>query len=277
MQDSNARTVRGIGIAVVILSALALIVFGLGAIAVGALGAFVSDPSLYGDGISINGYDHGYYDSLSAEEAAGLMSGSMLLVTWLFVWGALCAAVSLVAGILGIRVPTHPDKSGSAFGWSIAGAIVAVLSGRLVTAVLLVIAAVYANKLRHPEPSGYQPQQPYGQPWGQQPGYSQQPWNNQQPYGQQPGYGYGTPNYPQPADAAGASAADTADANTTGTPTATHVAPAAPTPAAPAVTATPAAPTAPEDPIASKTAEDSPETEDSAKPESDGSDAQQKS
>ena len=124
MQDSNARTVRGIGIAVVILSALALIVFGLGAIAVGALGAFVSDPSLYGDGISINGYDHGYYDSLSAEEAAGLMSGSMLLVTWLFVWGALCAAVSLVAGILGIRVPTHPDKSGSAFGWSIAGAIV---------------------------------------------------------------------------------------------------------------------------------------------------------
>ena len=50
--------------------------FGLGAIAVGALGAFVSDPSWYGDGISINGYDHGYYDSLSAEEAAGLMSGT---------------------------------------------------------------------------------------------------------------------------------------------------------------------------------------------------------
>lgn len=276
MQDSNARTVRGIGIAVVILSALALIVFGLGAIAVGALGAFVSDPSLYGDGISINGYDHGYYDSLSAEEAAGLMSGSMLLVTWLLVWGALCAAVSLVAGILGIRVPTHPDKSGSAFGWSIAGAIVAVLSGRLVTAVLLVIAAVYANKLRHPEPSGYQPQQPYGQPWGQQPGYGQQPWNNQQSYGQQPSYGYGAPSYPQSTDAAGARAADTADANTTGAPTATHVAPAAPAPAVPAP-ATPTAPTAPEDPIASKTAEDSPETEDSAKPESDGSDAQQKS
>lgn len=268
MQDSNARTVRGIGIAVVILSALALIVFGLGAIAVGALGAFVSDPSLYGDGISINGYDHGYYDSLSAEEAAGLMSGSMLLVTWLFVWGALCAAVSLVAGILGIRVPTHPDKSGSAFGWSIAGAIVAVLSGRLVTAVLLVIAAVYANKLRHPEPSGYQPQQPYGQPWGQQPGYSQQPWNNQQSYGQQPGYGYGAPNYPQPADAAGASAAD---ASATGAPTATHVAPAAPAPATPVV------PTTPEKPIASETPEDSPETEDPTKPESDESDAQQKS
>lgn len=256
MQDSNARTVRGIGIAVVILSVLALIMFGLGAIAVGALGAFVSDPSWYGDGISINGYDHGYYDSLSAEEAAGLMSGSMLLVTWLLVWGALCAAVSLVAGILGIRVPAHPDKSGSAFGWSIAGAIVAVLSGRLVTAVLLVIAAVYANKLRHPEPSGYQPQQPYGQPWGQQPGYSQQPWNNQQSYGQQPGYGYGAPNYPQPADAAGA-------------PTATHVAPAAPAPAVPVV------PTAPEKPIASETPEDSPETEDPAKPESDESDTQQ--
>ena len=113
MQDSNARTVRGIGIAVVILSVLALIMFGLGAIAVGALGAFVSDPSWYGDGISINGYDHGYYDSLSAEEAAGLMSGSMLLVTWLLVWGALCAAVSLVAGILGIRVP-HPTPTRAA-------------------------------------------------------------------------------------------------------------------------------------------------------------------
>ena len=187
----------------------------------------------------------------------------MLLVTWLLVWGALCAAVSLVAGILGIRVPTHPDKSGSAFGWSIAGAIVAVLSGRFVTAVLLVIAAVYANKLRHPEPSGYQPQQPYGQPWGQQPGYSQQPWNNQQSYGQQPSYGYGTPNYPQPASAAGASAA--------GAPTATHVAPAAPAPATPVV------PTTPEKPIASETPEDSPETEDPTKPESDESDAQQKS
>ncbi|OUO86157.1 hypothetical protein B5F40_15315 [Gordonibacter sp. An230] len=284
MQDSNARTIRGISIAVIILSALALIAFVLGAIAIGAFGAFASNSSLYVSGIAIDGYNHGYYDSLSAEEAAGLIGGSMFLVACLLVWGALCSAVSLVAGILGIRVPSNPKKTSSVFGWSIAGAVASVLSGRLISAVLLVIAAVYANKLRNPEAVGYQPQQPYTQqPWSQQQGYYQQPW------GQQQGYGHYVPTYPQPTNATSANAAvqtmpmpTNTEAGATSTEslanpqepsanasTAPDARTASEAPAAPQAPTAPATSTISETPIAREMTEPPSETEDSTAPESD--------
>lgn len=190
MQDSNARTLRGVSIAVVVLAILAIVVFLLGTIAVGAVGAFASDPTLYGDGIAIDGYRHGYHDSLSPEAAAGLVGASLGIATAFLVWGLLCAVVTLIAGILGLRNHDKPEKLGSVFGWSIVGAVLAFLSGRIITTVLLVVAAVYSSKLRNGAnaPYGYG-QSAYGQPVYAQPGYPQ-PAPQPQPYGQQP--------YPQP-------------------------------------------------------------------------------
>ncbi len=207
MQESNARTLRGVSIAVIVLSVLAIVSFGLGAIAVGAFGAFMSDPSLYGNGISIEGYDHGAYDSLNPEAAATVLGVSMAIVTGLLVWCLICSIVSLVAGIMGLRNNGNDEKLGAVFGWTIAGAVASFLCGRIITAILLVVAAVYTNKLRNPQPVVYgQPQPPYAQPYpGQQaPAYGQQPYQPQpqayqQPPAQQP-YQQAPTALQQPAD-----------------------------------------------------------------------------
>lgn len=200
MQESNARTLRGVSIAVIVLSILAIATFLLGAIAVGVFGAIATDPSLYGDGIAIDGYNRGRYDSLSPEGVAGVVGLSLGIATAFLVWGMLCAAVSLIAGILGIRNNSKPEKLGAVFGWSIAGAVVAFLSGRIVTTILLVVAAVYAHKLRNPAPTPYmQPQPVYGQPYQPQPYAGQQPYAAPQPYtGQQQPPAAPQPQAPQP-------------------------------------------------------------------------------
>lgn len=216
MQESNARTLRGVSIAVVVLAVLAILTFLIGAIAVGIFGAIATDPSLYGDGIAIDGYNHGRYDSLSPEGVASIVGLSLGVAMALLVWCMLCAAVSLIAGILGIRNHDKPEKLGAVFGWSIAGAIVAFLSGRIVTTVLLVVAAVYAHKLRNPAPVAYaQPQPMYGQPYqpqqpyaGQQQYVVPQPYAGQQPYADQQPYAVQQPVVaPQP-DAAPQGPAD---------------------------------------------------------------------
>ena len=189
MQSSDARTVRGVSLAVIILSVLSIIAFLIGTIAVGALGVFASDPSLYQDGMAINGYNHGYYDSLSAEGAAGLVGLSFGIVTAVLAWGLLCSVGTLIAGILGMRNHDNVEKLGGAFGWAIAGAVLALLSGRIITMILLIVAAVYINKVRNPAPNAYvQPMyapQGYGQPYQQPQGYAQ-PYQQPQGYAPQP-------------------------------------------------------------------------------------------
>ena len=193
MQDSNARTLRGISIAVIILAVLAIALLLLGAVVVAMFGAVASDPSWYGNGIYLDGYDHGYYDSLSPEATAGIVAASLGVAVAALVWCILCSVVTLIAGVLGMRNNDEPEKQGSVFGWSIAGAIAAFLSGRIITVILLVIAAVYSNKLRNAANS------PYGQPSYAQPGYGQpvqpQPYWQQAP--QQPGYYQQVPTAPQ--------------------------------------------------------------------------------
>ena len=214
MQESNARTLRGVSIAVVVLAVLAILTFLLGAIAVGIFGAIATDPSLYGDGIAIDGYNHGRYDSLSPEGVASIVGLSLGIAIAFLVWGMLCSAVSLIAGILGIRNHDKPEKLGAVFGWSIAGAIVAFLSGRIITTVLLVVAAVYAHKLRNPAPAAYAPQPMYGQPYqaqqpyaGQQQYVAPQSYAGQQPYADQP-YAVQQPVVAAQPDAAPQEAAD---------------------------------------------------------------------
>ena len=67
-------------------------------------------------------------------------------------------------------------KAGRGFGWAIAGAVASFLTGRIITTVLFVIAAVYLNKMRNTPVAAYgQPVAPYGQPprYGQPMAYAQ--------------------------------------------------------------------------------------------------------
>ena len=157
MQTNHAKIIRGLSIATVVLSAIAIAGCVIGLFALGAGGVAANEYGLDAVHYSQNhvdgsfathwddGYHHGSY-ALSDDDLMGLLNFGLIVGAVAVVWELLCAAVSLVAGIMGIRGANVKARLGGVFGWSIAGAVAAFLSGRIVTCVLLVIAAVYASK-----------------------------------------------------------------------------------------------------------------------------------
>lgn len=104
----------------------------------------------------------------------GLIVGGAALI-----WEALMCLVSLIAGILAMKNAAKPNKLGAVFGWCLAGAICAFLSGRIITMVLLIIMAVFASKDKNAAVQAAIQGAPMGQPV-----QGAQPMAQQQAYGQ---------------------------------------------------------------------------------------------
>lgn len=202
MYESSARVVRGVSIATIVLSALAI----LGCIAAIALsvglGAVASDPSNF-DGYVEHRGDLGATHGLDAQFDMDAESTSVLVTAVFGFLGAfsgiglaLCV-VSLIAGIIGVVNSRNAQKAGKIFGWSIAGAVCAILMGRVVSCVLLIVNAVYANRLKKAaaNPAAYA-----------RPAYGNAP-QGYDPYGPQ---GYAPQGYAQPAAQPQAPAGDPA-------------------------------------------------------------------
>lgn len=198
MQTSHARTIRGLSIAVVILSVLSILglIFSLAFIGVG--GAALGSEEVRGAAsYSLSMDPDSAYTmeqlGITEDDAFGMLGFLLGLGAVYVFWGIICSIVTLIAGIIGMRNYDKTDKLGKVFGWSIAGAVMAFLYGNIITLVLLIIGAVCASKDRkastaipYGQPASYYsapqpyaaPQPPYGAP--QQPyGAPQQP---QQPY-----------------------------------------------------------------------------------------------
>ncbi len=198
MPDHNARIVRGLSIATVVLAALAILASLAAAAFLAVGGTVLSDPSfieeLLDEGDSYYYYSDSYHhsdSSLSTSEASSLMSMFVGLAAVSLVWCLLCSCIVLVAGILGIRNSSKPDKLNAAFGWAIAGAVASLLGGSWITLVLLIISAVYLNRMRKAATMPYgQAGMPYAPsatypPYSQPNGYGQPAGYGQLPYGQQ--------------------------------------------------------------------------------------------
>lgn len=155
------------------------------------------DYSAFGRGASI--------DSITSL-AAGVFSG----ITVFSVFVALVAIVGLITGIVALRNLANPQKLRFVFGLGIAAAIINLLVGNLITAVLLAIMAIYANKAYREAnysaqaaaalqnyQAGVQPGYPnqYQQPM-QQPLQQQQPTQPQQPQQPQQSVPYQQPGQP---------------------------------------------------------------------------------
>lgn len=226
MQTDHAKTIKGLSIATIVLSSIAILGCLIGFFALGVGGFAANTYGLDAIHYSQNHVDHsmaahmgdGYYGSyaFSEDDLMGLLEFALVLGTIGIAWGLLCAIVSLVAGIIGLRGANVPERLGRVFGWGIAGAVAAFLSGRIITCVLLVIAAVYASKDKNapmlangtwsqaaptaqPDGAWGAAAQP-GATWGA-PGYG---YGTGTGYGTTPGYeqavGYGAaPSYGQPA------------------------------------------------------------------------------
>ncbi len=184
MQTSHAKTIRGLSIAVVVLSVLGILGLILCLVFMGVSGAALSNSDIR-DSVSLSiEMDSDTMQSMeelgmTADDALGLIAVLFGLGSIYFVWGIICSVIALVAGIIGMRNYNNVAKLGGVFGWAIAGAVMAFLYGNIVTMVLLIISAVCASKDRKaataipygqpvayygaPQPYGA-PQQPYGAP-----------------------------------------------------------------------------------------------------------------
>lgn len=206
MQNDHSKAISGLSIAVIIISALTLACCIIGWIFTTMGGSIFNQvgPGYIEDALREEGYGYGDYGSLSTSDITSLVNFGIMVGGAAIIWEAAMCALSLVAGLMGLRNARNREKLGAVFGWNLAAAIGSLLSGRIITMVLLIIVTVFAYK----DKSAPAWQQPYGQPM-------QQPYGQpvQQPYGQPasaPIQQAATPAQPAPAQAAPVQAAPAA-------------------------------------------------------------------
>lgn len=198
MQNDHSKAISGLSIAVIIIAALSLacciigwIFITMGGNLFNQVGPDYIEEYMRDEGYSYNGYHHGY-GSPSTSDITSLINLAIMAGGAALIWEAAMCALSLVAGVMGMKYARNREKLGIVFGWSLAAAIGSLLSGRIVTMVLQIIVTVFAYKDKNTpawqQAYGQPVQQPYGQPAQQ--AYSQPV---QQPYGQPVQQPYGQP------------------------------------------------------------------------------------
>ncbi len=145
MQNAHAGSIKGLSIAVIVLSALGIIGAILVMVFSGVISAIILDsgPELMND----MQYEYGssMHYSFDSDDAFFVSAIMMLIGGGLSIWVLICCAAGLIAGIFGTLHAGNPAKLGFVMGWAIAGAILSFLGGNIITTVLLVIVAVFAN------------------------------------------------------------------------------------------------------------------------------------
>lgn len=171
IESPTARTVRGLSIAIIVISALGLVTLVIG---------LAMTPMI---------------ETMMSEEIGASASDASMLAS---IWGGLMAVyiiiygVELAGGILGILAVKNRERLNIAFVFAVVGAVLSGLSFAILPLVLFIILAVNENKMKNEPAMMFQ-----GQPYGAGPGgYGNQPYGGQaygydQQYGNQQQYGYG--------------------------------------------------------------------------------------
>lgn len=135
MNTSHAKAIKGMSIANIVLGALGILGTLIIWMGLGAGGAAVAN----------SGYDYFYTDDgyiIQTSDINALLGMVGFFVFWVFI----CLALVMVAGIMGVRGANKPEKLKSVMVWNIVGAIASFLGAGIVSLVLCIVVAVFANK-----------------------------------------------------------------------------------------------------------------------------------
>lgn len=156
MNTSHAKAIKGMSIANIVLGALGLVGTLIVWMGLGAGGSYVAN----------SGYDYFYTDDGYVINTSDINMVLGLIGFFVF-WMLICFVIVLVAGIIGVRGAAKPDKLKGVMVWNIVGAVASFLGAGIVTLVLCIVVAVFANKDRkaltaapYAAPAYAAPQQP---------------------------------------------------------------------------------------------------------------------
>ncbi len=187
--NQYSNTVKGLSIATIVLSALWLCIILFGLVFAG-IGNQVLDSSIAQLIFQLQNDPEMMYDlnasGMTVDQLVATVQMVYSVIWILLLFELIAAVVSLLAGIFGVTGSRIPERFGRIFGWSLAGAILAFLSGRIITMIILIILTVFAHKAKTAAAAATQAQNVYYQPVYQQ-AYQQAG----QPQGQAPDYVYG--------------------------------------------------------------------------------------
>lgn len=135
MNTSHAKAIKGMSIANIVLGALGLAGTLIVWMVLGAGGSYVAN----------SGYDYFYTDDGYIINTSDINMILGLIGFFVF-WMLICFAIVLVAGIIGVRGAAKPDKLKGVMVWNIVGAVASFLGAGIVSLVLCIVVAVFANK-----------------------------------------------------------------------------------------------------------------------------------
>lgn len=149
----RARTARTLAIITIVLSIFGLLFNALGAFGSGSvIPAILSDPDLAASA-EIGGIDGiaelGFGELTDAEALAAVLA----LMVLFFGFAAVVSLISLLAGVGIVRCVKSPGKGSTAFAFGVIGGIASILTGRIVSGILLIASSVLLRK-QHIEDAG---------------------------------------------------------------------------------------------------------------------------
>lgn len=169
MNTNHAKAIKGMGIANIVIAALGILGMVICWAMLGVGSSYVSG----------SGYDYFYTDDgvvINTSDVNMILGIAGVLVFWMIV----CFVIVLIAGIMSVRGAARPEKLKGVMIWNIIGAIAGFIGAGIVSLVLCVISAVFANKDRNAALAGAStpvytapqyapvapamPQQPYAAP-----------------------------------------------------------------------------------------------------------------
>lgn len=162
MYQNHAKALKGLGIAIVVLAALSIAGCLLGlafTVFSGGMAATLVPYSYNDASIASEMHEMG----LSDDEAVALFAMLFSMIGAALVWALICSALALVAGIKAMGAANDPAKLKSTMTWNIVGAVASFLGCGIVTTVLCIIVAVFANKDKAALESGLYYAQPQPQ------------------------------------------------------------------------------------------------------------------
>lgn len=167
MQSSSAKVLKGLSIAIIVISILSICANLFIGLAMGGAGIIAAQPEVQEQinaDVQLDPSSQQALDDmgLTQEDAVVLTTGLLALGGIGLVITALLCILCLVSGIIGFRASSRPEKAGSAKVWMIVGAVAGVISFNFLAAILCIIAAVFAHKFKNEGISV-----PYGTPYQQ--------------------------------------------------------------------------------------------------------------